>query len=262
MNCPICNSSRFFTHLIIDNYSILKCQDCSHGILNGFKEVKYDESYFASHYKAPRLNTAEFSRKIKEQSHRIKKTSASIQKGSLLDIGCGLGHFLYAAKMSGFDVVGYDFTETNKDYVTETLGIELLTSSDDISMNINNRFDIVTSWHSLEHSTNPNEYLQFTIKTLRKHGTLIVEVPTHDCIDAFIMGQSWPNWDPPFHYQHFTQKSLRTLINKNGYEIIREYTYNCEYVRNTLMKSPFSLFSRPISKLFRGNSVACICRKI
>jgi len=262
MNCPICNSSRFCTHLKVGNYSILKCQNCSHGILEGFDNARYDESYFASHYKAPRLNTAEFSKKIKEQSHRVKKVIAFIKKGRLLDIGCGLGHFLYAAKISGYDVMGYDFVETNKDYVTNTLGIELLTSSEDNSKITNNKFDIVTSWHSLEHSTNPNQYLQFTRKALCDKGILIIEVPTHDCIDAFVMGQSWPNWDPPFHYQHFTQKSLRPLLNKNGYKIIREYTYNCDYIRNTLKKSPFFLFARSISKLFRGSSVACICKKI
>ena len=260
MNCPICNTLCSQIHVTVKNYPILKCHHCTHGFLSTNDMPEYDESYFESHYRIPDPNSKAFRKIIKEQTHRVKKVKSIRKKGNLLDVGCGLGHFLYAAKLSGYRVSGFDFTKQNEDYITNTLKIELITSKSKAIQN--GRYDIVTSWHSLEHAVDPKAYLQFVDKILDNKGVLVIEVPTHDCIDAFKMEQSWPNWDPPFHLQHFTLASLHFLLKRCGFKVVHEYTYNSDHIRNTLKKSPFFMFSRPISKLFRGNSVACICEKI
>ena len=170
------------------------------------------------------------------------------KNGTLLDVGCGRGYFLHACR-NGFTPVGFDISMANRDFISCQLNIEFI---DDPTKLKQRRFDVITFWHSLEHFPD----------LLDNRGILVIDVPNHDSIDAFMEREHWPGWDLPFHCYHFTPASLELLVRRHGLEIIGRKTYHCGYIKKRLAENPFTrLFSRPIAKLFPGSSILFAYRK-
>jgi hypothetical protein len=83
-------------------------------------------------------------------------------------------------------------------------------------------------WLSLEHTADPDVYLQRAGTWLKDDGLLIVDVPNYEGHDARMNWQSWPHWDLPYHFYHFTKNSLLALLKKHSFEAIRKKDYLSE----------------------------------
>ena len=82
--------------------------------------------------------------------------------------------------------------------------------------------DLVTCFHALEHDDDPHRFVERLTALLAPGGTLVLEVPNVDCIWGAIFGAWWDNWYLPFHRLHFSRKSLRGLMERHGFKVIRE----------------------------------------
>jgi hypothetical protein len=116
--CPVCggNDSRFIGlrgGRVHQNgagiaCSIVRCRECSHQFLNPMpfpsgtsSEVYSDaEHYFHGHDLEIKKGSSLSA--MKDFELRLKK------KGRFLDVGCGMGALLWAARQSGWDAVGVD----------------------------------------------------------------------------------------------------------------------------------------------------------
>ena len=154
--------------------------------------------------------------------NEVKKylSNANI-KPTLLDIGCGHGWFLSPAKADNFDTYGVDFksiatlnAKKAGHTVFEGPFIEL-----DIPESY---FDVITMWHSLEHTTEPSKVLEKAKKSLKHDGILIVAVPNLACRGVELKDIAWVWIQQPFvHIWHWSPKSLKGLMEKNGFEILQ-----------------------------------------
>lgn len=94
---------------------------------------------------------------------------------SVLEIGSGSGFF--ADKLKTTRYLGLEY---NDKAITEAQkkGIKLLKSSiENFSKDTEQTFDVVCSFHVLEHVTNPYAFLEAAIRVLDKEGQLIIAVP-------------------------------------------------------------------------------------
>lgn len=80
--------------------------------------------------------------------------------------------------------------------------------------------DLVTCFHTLEHDENPRELLARVASLLAPGGTLVAEVPNHQCIWARLLGPLWDNWYLPYHRVHFSGASLVGLAHHAGLEVV------------------------------------------
>lgn len=142
----------------------------------------------------------------------------------VLDVGCAVGTFLlHLKKKYNCKISGVDFIENSEYPDFEQVEFYLGLFYD---QNIeNNRFDVVTMWHFLEHCYNPAKSLEMAGKVLKKGGKLIIEVPRLDSLTYRIFGRKWPGVQAPQHTALYSKKTFMQLIEKKGFRIIQYLPY-------------------------------------
>ena len=267
-SCPVCEQTDYVKVHFFKDYRVEICRQCGHGItLPSLTPLEldrlYDEHYFTDQYEVCLPGAKELQRKVRQEDHRVKVIKKQIASGKVLDVGCGLGFFLYACKDT-YTPYGFDVSSSNKEYIEQQLGIELFTDEGALRDFTENkgRFDAVTFWHSLEHFIEPAATLEYFCSLLHDDGIVVIDVPVHDSIDCSMNERKWEGWQIPYHQHHFSSTSLRQLINSMGLEIVDEHSYRSGHVYDRL-KTKWYLrpFARSIAKLFRGGSMVVVCKK-
>lgn len=267
-SCPACGAMEREFLFNQKGWDVYKCSSCGLGVLDPIPSQEelaalYRDSYFTGHYDEGAVPGSEEMRKrLSQERHRIKFFRPFKNKGRVLDIGCGRGYFLMACRERGFDVQGFDVSEDGATYVRQTLGIPVKTGILEGAFE-DGSFDVVTMWHSLEHTSDPEKYLELAGRWLSPGGVLVIDVPNYTGTDARMKWDAWEDWDIPYHIYHFTPRSLDTLLQRHGFVVIRRKTYHSSVVREKLRNIPLlGLIARPLAKLFSGGSYAVVAMKI
>ena len=266
--CILCGSTNRSVLYTNDEWKVYKCEGCGLGILDPHPEKDelkklYAETYFQSHYDdVLSLTSTEMKKRLNQENHRLRFFRKFKKRGKILDIGCGRGYFLLACRQAGYEVEGIDISSAAADYVSSELKIPVhLGEVDNLKLSAES-YDVITLWHSLEHTSDPNSYIQMAHLWLKENGILVIDVPNHEGYDARKAWSKWPQWDLPFHFHHFTPRSLAKLLEKHRFEIIRRKSYLSEYVKAKLQKAAIpGAVARIVAQLYSGGSYAVIARK-
>jgi SAM-dependent methyltransferase len=163
---------------------------------------------------------------------------------SLLDVGCGDGTFLIAARNRGWTVRGIEI----KPDIARSAGLEVHETADQIPDGTT--FDCITLWHSLEHLRDPRATITRLVGLLRKDGALVIAVPDAAGLQARVFGPNWFHLDVPRHLYHFCSDSIAYLAESVGFEVERKLHQELEYdllgwsqsALNLIMPVPNSFF--------------------
>ncbi len=139
------------------------------------------------------------------------------QKGALLDIGAGTGHFGGLAIKKSWTVTGIEPNESARKLASEK-GISFV---DDIQNLERNSFDVITMWHVLEHVPDLEEQIKQLKRVLKPEGTLIIAVPNFNSFDAKYYKQFWAGFDVPRHLWHFSKKAISKLFLEKNMKVIQ-----------------------------------------
>lgn len=187
------------------------------------KEDKLSEYYQSEDY----ISHTDTRRNLLEQvyhivrRHALKKklnliNSFASSEKKLLDVGCGTGDFLKAAKDNNWSVLGIEpnpearkiaNTKTNNSVYDITQLLELEANS----------FDVITLWHVLEHLPKLEQHLQIFNRLLKPNGHLVIAVPNYKSYDAEYYKSFWAAYDVPRHLWHFSQKGIKQLVEGFGF---------------------------------------------
>lgn len=128
--------------------------------------------------------------------------------GSLLDVGAGTGEFLKAAKKKSWKVAG---VEPNRNAVAlaKEKGISLYPKLSNLK---NQKFDVISLWHVLEHISNLEEVVEELSQLLNPKGILVIAVPNYNSYDAKYYKENWAAFDTPRHLWHFSKNSIVKLF--------------------------------------------------
>lgn len=155
---------------------------------------------------------------------RFLRSSAGAAQGrQLVDVGCGDGAFLVAARDAGWQVAG---TELNTGLARQRgLRVEAeLRELKELAP-----FDTVTLWHSLEHMPDPRSLLEDVAQMTVPGGVLLVAVPNAGGAQARLFREHWLHVDAPRHLYHFTETSLRLMLQTSGFTTVRTWPGEAEY---------------------------------
>ena len=280
LNCPVCGGIALNNTISCKDFvasgecfSLQRCADCTFLFTN----PRPDENEIGKYYQSDKYISHSGSKSgiiykiydvvrnfsIRSKLRIIKKHHKS---GRLLDLGCGLGYFLNGAKKdNSFDVVGVDVSDDAVAYVHKNFGL-VVKKEGELDTFLNHEFDVITQWHVLEHVHLLNERMQQLKRILKAGGTMFVAVPNSNSLDSKNYREFWDGYDAPRHLYHFNRKSFRLLMEKHGFEVIKERPlwFDAPYVcmrsevhkGNKILAFVFGAFSGAYSNflaLFSGN---------
>jgi SAM-dependent methyltransferase len=138
---------------------------------------------------------------------------------SLLDVGCGVGRFLMAARSIGWTTRGIDVSATAVEIGRREAGLNLSQETLEDLCSSGARFDAVSAFEVLEHVPQPRELVASALAVLKDGGWFFCTVPNRE--SPTVLQTSRPDWLPPVHLQFFTKNALQSLLGRAGGEEIR-----------------------------------------
>ncbi len=162
---------------------------------------------------------------------RLAWAKRRVQGRRVLDIGCGNGAFLIAARDAGWQPSGLDNSETARELLARA-GIDVCVA-DSVAF-LRQRpasFDFIHMNHSLEHIPNAAETVVAARAALAPGGLLYVEVPNefdnlvYRLLELLgrkrargsLFGRSQPSSEASPHLYFFNKKSLLRLAARAGF---------------------------------------------
>lgn len=196
------------------NRQFYQCKICEHIYAKHFFKIKniYKKSYLDLTYKNIGGISKRFEQitnlptKKSDNKNRVSRIYDFIKKKktNLLDIGSGIGVFLYEMKKKGLNVQGLDLDKRYAFFLKEK-GIKV--NVNEISkLKIKKKFDLITLNKVLEHVENPIKFLKNSIKFLKNDGIIYIEVPDSKAkLKGKLTGE--------FCLDHLQIYSIKSLIN-------------------------------------------------
>ena len=231
-NCPSCGNKRFTLYLQTkdfffskESFQLSMCKNCSLVFTNPrpSKEDVYkyylSENYI-SHSDKKFDITSIFYRWVRNIALTSKLkliNSLNANSKKILDFGCGTGHFLQKVHSNGWIAHGIEPNKTAIKNSPSTIRHLIFESLN----NIEEKYNIISAWHVIEHIHELHETLKSLIKRLNDKGTLIIAVPNLSSFDSQYYGNHWAGLDAPRHLYHFSNTSFLNLINSLGLKLIQ-----------------------------------------
>jgi SAM-dependent methyltransferase len=231
-SCYVCGSAKIIDFCAARDrlgggvWRIVRCNDCGFGWT--FPPLAEDQipAYYPTAYLGDtRKILDDFfsgrlarSRSWRGEMQKVRLVERYIERGKILDVGCGDGKFLWALDAQRWEKSG---VEASRDTVTMVAkhmpSIHLIAGSiDSEELNVNTH-DAITFWHVLEHLPQPRKVLRRAHDLLRPGGWLFISLPDIDSLQARLFRQNWyPFGDVPRHIFHFSRRSLDLLLNEAG----------------------------------------------
>lgn len=140
----------------------------------------------------------------------------------ILEVGCGLGHFLEFGKNRGWEVMGIEPSRKSAAYAGQ-LGIDvlnvMLTQENADSLGT---FDVVYLQEVLEHVNDADGFIKILKNLIRPGGLICIAVPNeyNPLQLGLIKSLGYdPWWVSRLHINYFDFESLGNLLTQNGFNI-------------------------------------------
>lgn len=220
-----------------DGLRVIDCKSCGFAHLHPLPEAATQAAYYRDEFwqreKAGALDRIQERLEWWTAIHGdwLHLVDVHSRVGTLLDVGCGYGHFMRAAQMLGWDVTGIDASP----YAIENAFT--LVSGRDVRVNLGSwdatvvpvPFDCISALWFVEHIPDPLRFLRWAHGRLNNSGVLLIVVP-NDFSDAqrrvndsvSVKVHSW--WVNHTHINYFTPVTLANLLGRAGFVVIDHLT--------------------------------------
>jgi 2-polyprenyl-3-methyl-5-hydroxy-6-metoxy-1,4-benzoquinol methylase len=139
--------------------------------------------------------------------------------GRLLDIGCGAGRLLKRASGLGWSCWGLDVSADAVAEARRHVPTAVIRQGTLEEFDTDERFDMITMSHVLEHVPDPVATLKRCRELLAPNGRLLIGIPNIDSWEARLFGRYWTGLDIPRHLVHFREDVLRRMLADLGFTV-------------------------------------------
>ncbi len=212
--CPACQKLGDFARIEqFGRYSLFHCPDCD---LQFWSPREMPDALWYEGIYSPR----DAALMPLEPGHNyFLSDSNAPAHGDLLDVGCGTGNFLAAARDAGYSVSGIELDGNAARFARERLGLGHvlpLTIGQFAARHPSQKFDVITFFEVLEHQADPQSFLDAVMACLRPDGWIALSVPNRN---RWMTGIDVLDY-PPNHFLRWSAAALKRFLVSNGFEIL------------------------------------------
>lgn len=216
--CTVCgrrDSQDVFPPQPVPRRALRRCAACETVFLEGWRDGFVPElyEYYGSWLGKPR---SEIFDAITEKRYQgLSDTLRGMAPGKrLLDVGCGMGHWVDFTMRAGWKVQGIDLSKAAV-RLCHDLGLPV-TETDFMSGDLPpGGFDVITMFELIEHVPSPPAFLARAGELLAPGGVLFMSTPNFGCLDRRLLGGQWTVIHEE-HLSYFTPKSLTKVLLATG----------------------------------------------
>ncbi len=208
--CVVCEGEQARSFALVNGKQLLRCGGCGMIQAHPFPSDKEIAAYYASPYYDPYLEAKQ--ENVTAYEAWLDEIEKRSPRGSLLDVGCGLGLFLAAARARGWDARGVEPSVWPARFAGEETGVPVDACRLEEARFPSGRFDVVTLWSTLEHLPDPASVLREAERITRPGGAIWIGVPNTASLEARLRGPRDHNLAKPEHLLHFTERTLRRFL--------------------------------------------------
>ena len=230
INCSVCDSNLTRQWLVKWGGRYDVCKVCGYYFLkNPFKKEILQDLYSSS-------ISDEIDRKVNQNEFNVKYWTLvyvkyleilfSLNKARisprLLDIGCGVGHFLATSIKGGkFDSYGLDVYDQMLEKLKGKVDSSRLFRVDDVlDFKPNKQFDVITLWGVLEHLRNAKALFKKMNYWMPLGGMICALIPNINSRALKILGATVPTLNPRAHINFFTKNSIGLVAEGSGFQLL------------------------------------------
>jgi len=151
-----------------------------------------------------------------------------LEKGRLLDVGCGEGVLLENAKSLGFDATGIDYSEQAVKMCHKKNLDAICLDIEREGLPFNEEFDVVIAAEIIEHLSDHYRFLASVNNCLREKGLLFLTTPNSAWFVQRIrslLGRTPTQVQNPLHVRFFSLPHLLRICREQGFSLERNLAY-------------------------------------
>lgn len=141
-----------------------------------------------------------------------------LPRGRLMDVGCGNGANLEAARQLGWAAQGIEL-DLRAVATARAQGLDVIEGDYRRLAEFKAAFDCIICSHVIEHVHAPLDLLRAIRAALKPGGTALVSLPNADSAVLEVVGENWRGLEAPRHLAIPTARYLRALFEGMGFTI-------------------------------------------
>jgi ubiquinone/menaquinone biosynthesis C-methylase UbiE len=261
VHCPICDCDT--ATVVRQSADIVVCSNCGITYLRTRPSVNELENYYqtyasnpGSHMRLPDTIQLALGSGLRRE-WLLSEILMHIGQPSgkrILDVGCGWGAFLSAARDRRMHVEGVEICKQMSDYANTRLNIKVQNCQVEEARLDQRSFDVVSLIHSLEHLPNQRTALGLFHDLLKDEGFVCGIVPNFNSYCSNALRDKWPWLDANVHYTHYTPETLSKTLWLFGFNVHKLYTASGDFYPDLLRQT--------VSAGHKGISGDALSRKI
>ncbi|MDQ3003581.1 MAG: class I SAM-dependent methyltransferase [Fibrobacterota bacterium] len=245
LNGRIFSARRVTEHF---HYKMVKCVNT--GLV--FSREILPEEELKTLYAESEVTFSEYTDIIRTDYWRpLESFSASLRKDAALEIGCSSGFFLEELQQQGVrEVHGCEPSLEAKAKAADSVKQRIHTGFFTGGTYPDDTFDLICSFQTLDHLSDPLDMLKACIEKLRPGGLIYIIVHNMDGLQARIFGERSPIIDVE-HVYLFNPRTLTLAVEKTGFETLGCFPIMNSYPIGYLTTHAPLPFKKQINSLFK-----------